>query len=215
MKTARKKTPPPTALRHHCKVVVVFEFIMASEVPLVLVTGVSGYIGSHIVKQLLEQGNYRVRGTVRSLTVEEKVKPIQDLVPNAKYPLELVEADLLQPDSWTAAVKDATYVIHVASPFPNTIPSNPDDVIKPAVDGTQAVLKAAAEAGTVKRIVLTSSIAAVYDACLPIPKENEETKTFNEENWTNVEDPLLDPYARSKTLAEKAAWDFIKELPGK
>lgn len=62
-------------------------------------------------------------------------------------------------------------------------------------------------------MVLTSSIAAVYDACLPLPKENEESKTFNEEHWTNPDDPLLDPYARSKTLAEKAAWDFVKELP--
>lgn len=103
-------------------------------------------------------------------------------------------------------------MIHVASPFPDKIPSNPDDLIKPAVDGTLNVLKAASEAA-VKRVVLTSSIAAVYDPSVAIPKENEETKKFNEENWTNTEDPHLDSYSKSKTLAERAAWDFVKELP--
>lgn len=93
------------------------------------------------------------------------------------------------------------------------MPSNPDELIKPAVDGTLSVLKAATEAGTVKRVVLTSSIAAVYDSSISIPKDKEESKTFDEESWTNLEDPLLDPYARSKTLAEKAAWDYIKDLP--
>ncbi|KAI1278134.1 putative uncharacterized oxidoreductase [Halotydeus destructor] len=185
---------------------------MASDAPLVLVTGVSGYIGSCIVKQLLEDGTYRVRGTVRSLENEAKIKLIKDIVPDAKYPIELVEADLLKEDTWPAAVKDVTYVLHVASPFPDTVPSNPDDLIKPAVEGTLAVLKAASGAATVKRVVLTSSCAAVYDASVPIPKENEETKKFSEENWTNADDPLLEPYAKSKTLAEKAAWDFVKEL---
>lgn len=93
------------------------------------------------------------------------------------------------------------------------MPSNPDELIKPAVDGTLAVLKAVTEAGTVKRVVLTSSIASVYDSSIAIPKDKEESKTFDEESWTNLEDPTLDPYARSKTLAEKAAWDYLKELP--
>lgn len=104
-------------------------------------------------------------------------------------------------------------MIHVASPFPDRVPSNPDELIKPAVEGTLAVLRAVTEAGTVKRVVLTSSIAAVYDSSIAIPKEKEETKTFDEESWTNVEDPLLDPYARSKTLAEKAAWEYVKDVP--
>ena len=93
------------------------------------------------------------------------------------------------------------------------MPSNPDDLIKPAVDGTLAVLKAASEVGTVKRVVLTSSIAAVHDTSIALPKEKEESKTFDEESWTNTEDPTLDTYALSKTLAEKAAWDFVKDLP--
>ncbi|RWS30614.1 putative uncharacterized oxidoreductase-like protein [Leptotrombidium deliense] len=178
----------------------------------VLVTGASGFIASHIIKQLLEEG-YKVRSTVRSLKDEEKVKLLRELYSGSKSEVQLVEADLINADSWKEAVKDAKYVIHVASPFPNTIPSNPDSLLKPAVDGTVNVLKACAESGTVKRVVITSSICAVYDSSLPIPKENEETKTFNEENWTNGEDPHLDVYAKSKLMAEKAAWDYVKELP--
>lgn len=106
-----------------------------------------------------------------------------------------------------------THVIHVASPFPDRVPSNPDDLIKPAVDGTLAVLRAVSEAGGVKRVVLTSSIASVFDTSIPVPKEQEQTKTFDEENWTDVEHVSIDPYAKSKTLAERAAWDYVKELP--
>jgi len=184
---------------------------MASSNSVVLVTGASGYIASYIVKLLQEEG-WNVRGTVRNLENEQVVKQLKELVPNAKYPLELVEADLLKEDSWKEAVRGVTHVIHVASPFPDRIPSNPDELIKPAVEGTLAVLKAASEAGSVKRVVLTSSIAAVYDSSIAIPKDREETKTFTEEDWTDHEDPLLEPYAKSKTLAEKAAWDFVKEL---
>lgn len=93
------------------------------------------------------------------------------------------------------------------------MPSNPDELIKPAVDGTLAVLKAVSEVGTVKRVVLTSSIAAVHDTSIVLPKDKEESKSFDEESWTNTEDAALDTYALSKTLAEKAAWDFVKELP--
>lgn len=106
-----------------------------------------------------------------------------------------------------------THVIHMASPFPDRVPSNPDELIKPAVDGTLAVLRAVTEAGGVKRVVLTSSIAAVFDTSIPIPKDKETDKTFDEESWTDVENSGIDAYAKSKTLAEKAAWDYVKELP--
>jgi nucleoside-diphosphate-sugar epimerase len=112
-----------------------------------------------------------------------------------------------------SAVAGSTHVIHVASPFPDRVPSNPEELIRPAVDGTLNVLKAVTEAGGVKRVVLTSSIAAVYDSSIPIPKEQETTKTFDEENWTDVDNASVDVYAKSKTLAEKAAWDYLKELP--
>lgn len=101
---------------------------------LVLVTGASGYIASHLVKQLLEAG-YRVRGTVRKLSDEKKVSHLRNLVPDAKHPLELVEADLLNDQSWFAAVQGCTCVHHTASPFPSTIPDDENELIKPAVNG--------------------------------------------------------------------------------
>ena len=101
---------------------------------LILVTGANGYIASHLVKQLLEAG-YRVRGTVRKVSDEKKVAHLKNLVPNAKYPLELVEADLLKEDGWLAAVQGCTYVHHTASPFPNAIPDDENELIRPAVDG--------------------------------------------------------------------------------
>ncbi|XP_076435893.1 uncharacterized protein LOC143275577 [Babylonia areolata] len=176
----------------------------ASESSLVLVTGASGYIATHVIKQL-QDGGFKVRGTVRSLADEAKVKHLHDLCPEAAFKLELVEADLTKPESWEAAVKGVTYVIHVASPFPTSQPKDENEVIQPAVEGTQSVLKACVAAKTVKRIVLTSS-------CVAVNWSNTATdKVHTEEDWSDTE--TLDAYAKSKTLAEKAAWDFIKELP--
>jgi len=182
--------------------------VVDESVPLVLVSGASGYIATHTIQQLLVSGNYRVRGTVRSLKKEEKVKPLQELVPDAKYPLELCEADLQDKDSWIPAVKGCKYVLHIASPFPGAIPRNPDEVIRPAVDGTLNVLSACAESGTVKRVVLTSSVAAI--SCGLFGHPGRQNHTYSEEDWSPPE--ACAPYERSKTLAEKAAWDFVKEL---
>ncbi|KAK7478306.1 hypothetical protein BaRGS_00030458, partial [Batillaria attramentaria] len=174
----------------------------------VLVTGASGYIATHVIKQLQEAG-YQVRGTVRSLSDSEenkdKVKHLQELCPDAAHKLELVEADLTKPESWEAAVKGVTYVIHVASPFPASQPKDENEVIQPAVEGTQSVLKACVATKTVKRVVLTSSCVAVNWS------NTNSDKVHTEEDWSDVES--LDAYAKSKTLAEKAAWDYIKELP--
>ena len=101
---------------------------------LILVSGASGYLASHIVKQLLEQ-DCRVRGTVRSLKDEKKISPLRKLIENPKYPLELVEANLLEETSWINAVKDCTYVIHTASPFPNSVPRDETELTVPAVNG--------------------------------------------------------------------------------
>ncbi|XP_055927795.1 uncharacterized protein LOC129959042 [Argiope bruennichi] len=177
------------------------------ETATVLVTGASGYIAAHIIKLLLDEG-YKVRGTVRDAQNEAKVKVLKELCPDATYPLELVEADLLKEDSWKEVVKNCSYVIHTASPFPSTTPANADDVIKPAVDGTKNVLQACADAGTVKRVVITSSVAAVHGEMVM-----EEGKEYTEGDWTNTESASLDLYSKSKTLAERAAWDFVKELP--
>ena len=176
---------------------------MATNGSRVLVTGASGYIATHVVRMLQEQG-YRVRATVRSLKNEKKVKPLYDLCPNAKYPLELVEADLLNEESWVAAVAGCDYVQHLASPFPASNPANEDEIIKPAVDGTLSVLKACGEG--VKRVVLTSSVAAINAGFLGGPRP------WTEADWTDLKD-TPSTYIKSKTMAEKAAWDYMKGLP--
>lgn len=173
----------------------------------VLVTGASGFLASHIVRQLLEAGQHKVRGTVRSLANEEKVAPLRRLCPEyAIYELELVEADLMNKDSWQEAVKDCTYVIHVASPFPAVNPRDEMEVIGPAVEGTKNVLQACAHThGGVKRVVLTSSVVAIYGGRL------DEQTIFTENDWANEEGST--PYEKSKTLAEKAVWELQKNLP--
>ena len=95
-----------------------------ANVPVVLVTGASGFIGSHLIKELQTQGKYAVRGTVRSTKNEDKVKELKGLVPDATYPLELFEADLTKEEGWKEAVQGCTYVCHVASPFPIASPRN-------------------------------------------------------------------------------------------
>jgi nucleoside-diphosphate-sugar epimerase len=170
---------------------------------LILVTGASGYIAAHIVKQLMENG-YRVRGTVRNLTDSKKCDPLRKLVENPKHPLELVEADLLNESSWPNAVAGCTYVVHTASPFPNAAPKDEMELIKPAVDGTLFVLKACAlEDSTVKRVVLTSSVASVSGDV------TTHGYTYSEKDWSDPN--KIGAYSKSKVLAEKSAWDFVKE----
>lgn len=178
-------------------------------VPLALVTGASGYIATHVIQQLLSAGNYSVRGTVRSLQNEEKVKGLKELVPDAKYPLDLCEADLEKKESWPTAVQGCSHVFHIASPFPSGVPKHADDLIRPAVQGTMNVLSACAESGSVRKVVLTSSIAAI--SCGLCGHPNRSDYTYSEEDWSPETGCL--PYERSKLLAERAAWDFVKALP--
>lgn len=175
----------------------------------VLVTGASGFLAMHIVKQLLESDQeYIVRGSVRSLANEQKLKPLRALCPeNSNQQLELVEADLTKRESWIDAVKDCTYVIHVASPLPPRIPGDGMEIITPAVEGTKSVLEACAKTkGGVKRVVLTSSSAAIHSG-----RQGVEDKVFTEEDW--AADDGVSPYEKSKKLAEKAAWELLEKLP--
>jgi len=174
---------------------------------LVLVTGGSGFIGAHCLLQLLDAG-YRVRTTVRALSREAEVRAmLKTGGVQSDAALRFVVADLLSDAGWAEAVAGCDFVLHVASPFPASVPKNDDELIVPARDGTLRVLRAARDAG-VRRVVLTSSFAAVGYG-VPVPAQ-----PFTEESWTNPDGPLVAAYYQSKILAERAAWDFIAREGG-
>jgi len=171
---------------------------------LVLVTGASGFAAGWIVKYLLESG-WRVRGTVRSLS-SPKTDALKALASQNADQLTLVEADLLDPvEKWESVVQGCTYVCHTASPFPLALPKDEQELIKPAVEGTRVVLEASHRCG-VKRVVLTSSVASIFSGWTDL-----ENKVFTEEDWAKVDEAL--PYQKSKALAEKAAWEYVQQLP--
>ncbi len=168
----------------------------------ILVTGGSGFIGSHCILQLLAAG-HSVRTTVRSLTREGNVRAMltQGGI-EAGDRLSFFVADLEKDAGWPEAAAGCEYVLHVASPFPAGVPKHQDDLIVPAREGTLRALRAARDAG-VKRVVLTSSFAAIGYGHKP------QSRPFDETDWTDVNGEGVSAYAKSKTLAERAAWDFI------
>jgi len=171
----------------------------------VLVTGASGFIAIHCIIQLLEQG-YHVRGTLRSMSRENELRKTLAKFVQANAKLTFVQADLLADAGWAEAMQGCDYVLHVASPFPVEAPKDENDLIRPAKEGTLRVLRAAAEHG-VKRVVLTSSVAAIAAG-------HPRVKThFDEKDWSLPDSPTIEPYPKSKTLAENAAWEFMKTLP--
>ena len=167
----------------------------------VLVTGGTGFLGTHAIAQLVQAG-YRVRTTVRTLGREDEIhQSLARAGLQGRIDLELVVADLSEDVGWAEAVEGVRYVLHLASPFPPAVPQDDDEVVVPARDGALRVLRAARDAG-VERVVLTSSFAAVGYGHAPTDRE------FTEEDWTNGEAPL-GAYIRSKLVAERAAWDFV------
>jgi nucleoside-diphosphate-sugar epimerase len=173
----------------------------------VLVTGGSGFLGAHCILQLLDAG-YRVRTTVRSLKREADVRAMLKIGgADTGEELSFVVTDLMKDTGWPEALAGCDYVLHIASPFPPNQPKNEDELIIPAREGTLRVLRAARDAG-VKRVVLTSSIAAVSHGSQPA------NHLFTEEDWTDLNIGHLRPYIKSKTLAERAAWDFIAREGG-
>jgi dihydroflavonol-4-reductase len=169
----------------------------------VLVTGGTGFIGLHCLQQLLDKG-YKVRTTIRSESRKQEVLEAMKKHSSNCENLEFYIADLLKDDGWKEAVEGSKYVLHVASPFFLGEPESEDVFIKPAVEGTLRVLKACADAD-VQKVVLTSSFAAVGYGH---PREKE---VYTEEDWSSV-DGEISAYAKSKTLAEKAAWEFVENL---
>ena len=165
----------------------------------VLVTGGSGFIGSHCILDLLRAG-YRVRTTVRSPEREATVREL--LGAQSADALSFVTADLMADAGWKDAVSGCDFVLHVASPFPLGAPKHEDDLIVPAREGALRVLAAARDA-QVRRVVMTSSFAAIGYGVAP------RDVPFTEEDWSNPDGNDISAYAKSKTLAERAAWDFV------
>ena len=171
----------------------------------VLVTGVSGYIGQHCATELLKNG-YSVRGSVRSLSKTNEVTNGIKKVIDPKGNLEFCELNLMKDEGWEKAMEGCDYVLHVASPFVSREPKDENELIKPAVDGTQRALKAAKRAG-IKRVVLTSSMVAMLGNA-------NGSIDLNQDSWTNVNAKHATAYLKSKTLAEKSAWEFINNQQG-
>ena len=172
----------------------------------VLVTGGSGFIGSHAILQALAAG-LDVRSSVRNLRREGELRALlRANGAHADAPLRFFAADLTGDAGWVEAVAGCDYVLHIASPFPAGIPKHEDELIVPARDGALRVLRAARDAG-VKRVVLTSSFAAIGYG------HPEQRAPFDETTWTNL-DVSVAAYTKSKTLAERAAWDFIAREGG-
>ena len=171
----------------------------------VLVTGSTGFIGLHCIHQLIEKG-YSVNGTLRSKSREEEVRSSLKEANLSDANLSLYECDLMSDDGWEKAIDGCDYVLHIASPFINGLPDHEDDLIKPALTGTQRILELSATNPQIKKIIITSSFAAVGDTF------NGQT-VFNESDWSDPNNNKISAYNKSKTLAEKSAWDFMESNP--
>lgn len=169
----------------------------------VLVTGGTGFLGGWCVATLLNAG-HRVRTTVRDASREAELRARLAPVADPGERLSFQVADLLSDDGWSEAVAGCDHVLHVASPFPPAQPRDPDELIVPAREGTLRVLRLALDAG-VERVVVTSSVAAVRGGV------TEAAKPLDESSWTDGANEGLEPYTRSKAIAERAAWDLVEE----
>ena len=169
----------------------------------ILVTGASGFLASHILLKLLAE-NYIVRGSVRSAAKGDHIRQVLENHGADTSRLSFVELDLMQDAGWDDAMEGVDYLLHTASPFVTTSPKDPDEIIKPAIDGTRRALNAALGAD-VKRIVLTSSMAAACHG-----HEKTRTTPYNEADWTNPDGKDVTPYILSKTLAEQEAWQIMQ-----
>ncbi|MDX2090695.1 MAG: aldehyde reductase [Kofleriaceae bacterium] len=168
----------------------------------VLVTGATGFIASRIIEQLLA-GGHQVRGTVRSVAKTDAVT-ILGALPGASERLELVEADLLREGAFDAPCQGMDAVLHTASPYMLDAKDPQRDLVDPAVHGTRNVLAAAAKAPTVRRMIVTSSMAAITD-------EPDSDRVLTEDDWNTHSSLTRNPYYYSKVLAERAAWDFVEQ----
>ena len=170
----------------------------------ILISGASGFIAGHCILEMLNHG-YDVRGTLRDAARGESLRQILGQHTDRIDALEFVSADLMDEQSWVDAAAGCDGILHVASPVPVVQPDNADEVIKPARAGTLNVLNAA-KANGIRRVVVTSSTAAVMSG-------HRDAGTFTDQDWTDLSRDDLSPYIQSKTIAEKAAWEFAEANP--
>lgn len=170
----------------------------------VLVTGISGFVGQHCAVELLKNG-YQVKGSLRNLNKQKQVLKGLEKEIDTKGNLEFCELDLLSDQGWENAMKDCDYVLHIASPFVIAEPKDENEVIKPAVEGALRALKFAKKTG-VKKVVLTSSTVAMAG--------DKKQNHLSQKSWTDAKNDKVSAYIKSKTLAEKAAWDFYNNQEG-
>ncbi|MFQ3174173.1 MAG: nucleoside-diphosphate-sugar epimerase [Flavobacterium sp.] len=174
----------------------------------ILVTGGTGYIGSWVVKGLLENGHH-VRLTVRNINHKEKYQFLSDIAEASKGSIELWEADLLKMGSFDEAVKGCDAIAHIASPFKLKVKNAQRDLVDPAVIGTTNLLEAANKSGSVKKVVLTSSVAAIFGD--NIDMQNQNLSMLTEEHYNSSSSLRHQPYSYSKVEAEKKAWTIAKQ----
>ncbi|KFB10975.1 NAD-dependent epimerase/dehydratase family protein [Nitratireductor basaltis] len=170
---------------------------------LVLVTGVTGFLGGQVALQLLKAG-YRVRGSMRSLKKADHVRDVLARAGADISRLEFVELDLMRDEGWSEAMADIRYLQHVASPFVLDMPKDPQELIRPAVEGVERALRAAL-AAKVERVVLTSSMAAIMYG------SGDRQKLFGPDDWSAEDGPGVTAYVQSKTIAEQRAWEIMRE----
>ncbi len=171
---------------------------------LVLVTGASGFIGTHTVLALLEKG-YRVRGMIRDPSRAESLTSLFENLSQTEALVDFVTGDLTKDKGWKQAAQGCDYLLHLASPIPLNSPRGRNALVKPARDGALRALRAAKDADC-KRVVLTSSLASVT-----YQQEHTQGRPYTEDDWSDPENREISPYIRSKILAERAAWEFAEE----
>lgn len=176
----------------------------------VLVTGGSGFVASHLVQQLLDRG-YTVRASVRDLSRKDKVEPLRDIAARTSGSLELFEADLMHAGAFDDAMAGCRYVFHVASPFllPEQIQDGRRDVLDPALEGTRNVVGSVERTPTVERLVLTSTVGAIFGDYVDVRDMKDQTLT--EEYFNTTSTLENNPYHYAKTVAELEAWELARK----
>jgi nucleoside-diphosphate-sugar epimerase len=175
-----------------------------AQAEIVLLTGVSGFLGGHVALALLRAG-FHVRGSVRDLGKADRVRATLERAGADTTGLSFVELDLKTDTGWDAAMEGVRFLQHIASPFVLNMPRDPDELVGPAVAGTERAVGAALRAG-VERVVLTSSMAAIAYG-----HDKTRTAPFTEADWTVLENRPLNPYIQSKTRAESRAWQLMEQ----